>query len=190
MSNEISDLPFELEEGEQAKDVNNFPNYIITSHGRCFSRSSNRFIGAVNKRTHYVHLALLNSETKRTTYMHILVMEHFGEPKPHDPNAILQQPTYEIDHIDRNTLNNDVNNLKWVTHRENLYNRRDYTPNRKQRATKAEMEAVRDWYIENISRLAELSNRKVAQEALQALGIDITQDAVRINRERWEEAID
>ena len=40
-------------------------------------------------------------------YMHIIVMEHFGEPKPNDPNN-----TYEIDHIDRNTLNKTIENLR------------------------------------------------------------------------------
>ena len=35
----------------------------------------------------------------------------------------------QVDHIDRNKLNNHVNNLRWVSHSENMRNR-DYTPKR------------------------------------------------------------
>jgi hypothetical protein len=47
--------------------------------------------------------------------IHQLVMENFGPPKP--------GPEYEIDHINRNKLDNSVDNLRWVKHIENIYNR-------------------------------------------------------------------
>lgn len=52
--------------------------------------------------------------------LHQLVMKYFGPPKP-DEN-------YEIDHIDRNTKNNNINNLRWVTRQENANNRKSGLP--------------------------------------------------------------
>lgn len=46
-------------------------------------------------------------------YIHQLVAEAFI-PNPDNLN--------EVDHIDRNGLNNNVNNLRWVTHQENMEN--------------------------------------------------------------------
>lgn len=41
-------------------------------------------------------------------------MECWGPQKP--------APNYVIDHIDRNKLNNDISNLRWVTPSENMNN--------------------------------------------------------------------
>ena len=44
----------------------------------------------------------------KTFYVHDLVARHFIE-KPDDGKI------YTINHIDRNTLNNNVSNLEWAT---------------------------------------------------------------------------
>lgn len=46
--------------------------------------------------------------------LHQLVMECWGRKQP--------SPEYVIDHIDRNKLNNDISNLRWVTPKENMNN--------------------------------------------------------------------
>ena len=46
--------------------------------------------------------------------LHQLVMECWGQPKPNG--------NYVIDHIDRNKLNNDISNLRWVTVADNKIN--------------------------------------------------------------------
>lgn len=52
--------------------------------------------------------------------VHTLVMELFGPPKP--------GPEYIVDHINHNTHDNNITNLRWVTYRENQYNRVDNLP--------------------------------------------------------------
>lgn len=46
--------------------------------------------------------------------VHQLVMECWGQKQP--------SPKHIIDHIDRNKLNNDISNLRWVTPSENINN--------------------------------------------------------------------
>ena len=47
--------------------------------------------------------------------IHLLVMKFFGPEKP--------GVEYQVDHIDRNILNNDIKNLRWVTASENCHNK-------------------------------------------------------------------
>lgn len=46
--------------------------------------------------------------------VHQLVMECWGQKRPSENHI--------IDHIDRNKLNNDISNLRWVTYSENAHN--------------------------------------------------------------------
>lgn len=52
---------------------------------------------------------------RKLKYMHRLVWEHMNGPIP---------PTLEIDHINGNTLDNRIENLRLVTHKENQNNQK------------------------------------------------------------------
>ena len=52
--------------------------------------------------------------------IHLLVMKYFGPEKPGDE--------YQVDHIDRDILNNNINNLRWVTPSENCHNKTNNRP--------------------------------------------------------------
>lgn len=54
-----------------------------------------------------------------------LVLDAFGIEQTYDDNGILRN---EVDHIDRNPMNNELSNLRWVTHSENMKNRRQVDP--------------------------------------------------------------
>ena len=56
----------------------------------------------------------LSRNGKRINYLiHHLVAKHFIGDRP---------DKYDIDHIDRDKLNNNVNNLRYVSHRDNMCN--------------------------------------------------------------------
>ena len=105
---------------EQFKIIEGFENYSVSTHGRIRREipGANAKVGTiknaqVNKKTGYTHVKVSGSEGKRSMSIHRLVAEAFI-PNP----AGLK----EIDHIDRDKENNHVENLRWVTRRENMKN--------------------------------------------------------------------
>lgn len=88
--------------------------YILTDEGRLFDRITGKeFIPGCDGSGYQYISRRINGKNK-TLKIHQLVMYYFGEPKPGDE--------YEIDHYNRNKLDNSIGNLRWVTHRENEYN--------------------------------------------------------------------
>lgn len=68
--------------------------------------------GYIGKRG-YLEITLRKGAIRRRFYIHRLVMEYFV-PNPENKPC--------IDHIDGNKLNNQINNLRWVTYKENTNN--------------------------------------------------------------------
>ena len=63
----------------------------------------------------YKYFILFNTSDKQKVYIHRAVAQLF-----------ISQPSkdkYIVDHVDRNNQNNNVDNLRWVNHSENMINR-------------------------------------------------------------------
>ena len=67
------------------------------------------------KKKQYEQVQLMRHGTLRWYYVHILVCCSWHGPPPHRMRII-------VDHIDGNSLNNEVSNLRWVTIRANNLN--------------------------------------------------------------------
>lgn len=95
-------------------------NLILREDGKLFNvHTGEEFIPKSycgTKTRQYIQVRVMNKNWP----LHQLVMQYFGPPKP--------GPEYEIDHIDRNTKNNNINNLRWVTKQENANNRKSSLP--------------------------------------------------------------
>ena len=97
---------------EQWRRIESHPKYEVSSCGRV--RRRDRILIATlrgSTRAKYYELHLGRGKTYR---IHRLVAEAFL-PNP-DGKPF-------VDHIDRDKLNNNVSNLRWVTKSENLMNR-------------------------------------------------------------------
>jgi hypothetical protein len=97
---------------EQWKQIEGFPDYEISSHGKLWSNKRRRLLKESLNTAGYPQKYLWNNRKKKLFRLHQLVMKHFGPPQP--------SPSHEINHIDAIRNNNDIENLEWCTHSENL----------------------------------------------------------------------
>ena len=99
------------------KQIEGYPNYEVSTEGQVRNVKTNKMLtNIVTKQgRHRVKLSV-DGESKGYQ-VHRLVATTFI------PN-IEGKP--EVDHIDRNRLNNHVSNLRWVTHSENQCNKGYY----------------------------------------------------------------
>ena len=95
------------------KPIKGFEDYAITENGEVYSYKSSKWLKLRKHRDGYLVVHLRKDGKMYYKLVHRLVCETFiGEiPKG-----------YEIDHIDTNRLNNNINNLRIVTRKENANN--------------------------------------------------------------------
>jgi len=88
-----------------------YPDYMIETDGRIFSRKSKKWMKASIGNNGYYGLELSNSEGHKRLNIHRLVALAYIP----NPNNYPQ-----VNHKDENKLNNDVSNLEWCTVKYNL----------------------------------------------------------------------
>ena len=91
---------------------NTATNYSVSDNGEV-RKDTNNYMMKLQIQQGYQHVTLqINGKPKRFR-VHRLVAEAFIPNPENKP---------EIDHIDGNKSNNNVNNLRWCTHKENMNN--------------------------------------------------------------------
>lgn len=83
--------------------------YSVSSGGRVFSYKSNKYL-KLQSNEHYLKVTLTKNGKQIQKLVHRLVAEAFI-PNPENKK--------EVNHIDGNKLNNNIDNLEWVTPKEN-----------------------------------------------------------------------
>lgn len=93
--------------------IKGYPDYEISNFGDVCSNKFNkrkRLKQLINNRGYY-YVGLSNNKIRKTFYIHRLVANTFIPNSKNKP---------EVNHLDGNKLNNQVTNLEWVTHKQNV----------------------------------------------------------------------
>lgn len=102
-----------------SKPIPEWPRYSVSDTGAVVGPYGfplkNIYGNSESRGIRYYRVKLYGNKIEKRFYVHQLVISAFGEPCPGDK--------YEIDHIDGNGLNNNINNLEWVTRKENSQRR-------------------------------------------------------------------
>lgn len=98
----------DIKEYEGIYQVSNFGN--VKSLGNSFSRKE-RFLKLSPQSKGYLTVVLQKNATRKMVLVHRLVAEHFVDNNQSKP---------QVNHINGDKTCNIVENLEWVSHRENL----------------------------------------------------------------------
>ena len=96
-------------ENEIWKTIEEFPIYEVSNLGRIKNTSSGRILSSTIKAGYY-HVSLTNSNCRKNCKVHRLVAIAFI------PNL---ENKSEVNHKDKDKLNNKISNLEWMTRKEN-----------------------------------------------------------------------
>jgi len=93
--------------------IKGFPSYLIREDGMVFTKNRGllRQLNVFPNSAGYLRARLCNEGNYTRFLVHRLVGEYFVSNPYNKP---------EINHKDRNILNNHYTNLEWITHQENM----------------------------------------------------------------------
>lgn len=109
--------------------LDKYKEYLISNYGRCYSIKSNMFIKPNINSNGYARFDIQHSENnerifRKQIFAHIAVVEHFGDKFGNTYENLKKQINkINIDHRNKNKLDNRQQNLQIVSFKCNLQRR-------------------------------------------------------------------
>ncbi len=92
--------------------IEGFERYLVSPAGKVYSLITNKYLRPRMVHNGYYQVVLCKSEKSYPKLIARLVAQAFIPNPDNKP---------EINHVDGNKTNNDISNLEWVTHSENIH---------------------------------------------------------------------
>ena len=97
----------------QIKDIKGYEGlYAITSCGKIYSYTSKKFLKPIQQKNGYLRICLSKNNIRKNFLIHRLVIETY--------NPVDNMENLQVNHINENKVNNFLNNLQWVTPKDNI----------------------------------------------------------------------
>lgn len=93
------------------KEILNYENYLIYDDGNVFNKNTNKMLSGSIGENGYKYYRLSKNGKKQMFYAHRLVAETFIDNVDNLPI---------VNHKDGNKLNNNIDNLEWVSYSDNI----------------------------------------------------------------------
>lgn len=94
------------------KDIKGYEElYAVTSCGKVWSYRSKKFLKPSKSKDGYLRVALRKDNKYKNFYIQRLVAEAY---------LVKPNESYEVNHKDQNRENNCINNLEWISHKDNI----------------------------------------------------------------------
>ncbi len=90
--------------------IKDYQNYSVSNFGNVMNSKTNKIM-KLNSKGGYYHITLKNDKNRKYLLVHRIVALAFIENPENKP---------EVNHKNKNKLDNNINNLEWVTKKENL----------------------------------------------------------------------
>ena len=95
----------------EGKTLIGYPNYIITKYGSVYNSQRKKFLAPAKNKGGYTFVGLSNGKEQKVFSVHRLVALLFID----NPNNYM-----EVNHIDFDKSHNNVDNLEWISHSDNM----------------------------------------------------------------------
>ena len=97
----------------QIKDIKGYEGlYAITSCGKIYSYTSKKFLKPIQQKNGYLRICLSKNNIRKNFLIHRLVIETY--------NPVDNMENLQVNHLNENKVNNFLNNLQWVTPKDNI----------------------------------------------------------------------
>ncbi len=170
----------------EIRDVPNFPGYKVDNEGNVFScwwRGNQYKKPMMTKKWHrlkpgkssggYLNVVLSKDNKIYNFFLHKIVLETFVRPRDIENDLVAR-------HLDGNIYNNNLNNLKWGTRKENSDDMRIHGTTAKMKGSKNGMSKLKEYEILEIRKSLE-NGEKVVDIAKK---YNVSQAQIRYIRDR------